>query len=194
MLEIFGILSGVIAFASSIPYIIDIIKGNTRPQRMAWVIFITLSGISFFAQLAEGATHSLWFPAVLFLQSIIIFGLTLKYGMGGFERVDIFSMIAAILIMIIWWVTKSPAIAIVCGVLVNTIGKILVARKVYAYPNTEYLPTWVWSSVASLFAVVAVGGWNWILIITPLQNALTVFSIAAIIYIRRQKIVQASLQ
>lgn len=188
MLEIIGILSGVIAFLASIPYIIDIVKGNTKPQRMAWVIFITLSGISFFAQLAEGATNSLWFPAVLFLQSIIIFALTLKFGMGGFSKFDIGSFIASILIMIIWWVTKSPAIAIVCGVLVNTIGKILVTQKVYQHPKTEYLPTWVWSAVASVLAVAAVGGWDWILIITPLQNAVTVGIIATIIFLRRQKL------
>lgn len=193
MLEIIGILSGVMAFIASIPYIVDIVKGNTKPQRMAWVIFITLSGISFFAQLAEGATNSLWFPAVLFLQSIIIFALTLKYGMGGFGKPDIASLVAAILIMIIWWITKSPAVAIVCGVLVNTIGKILVAQKVYEYPSTEYLPTWVWSAVASLLAVVAVGSWNWILMITPLQNAITVAIIAAIIYIRRQSAAPKSL-
>lgn len=193
MLEIIGILSGVIAFVASIPYIVDIVKGNTKPQRMAWVIFITLSGISFFAQLAEGATNSLWFPAVLFLQSIIIFALTLKYGMGGFGKSDIASFVAAILIMIIWWITKSPAVAIVCGALVNTIGKILVARKVYKYPNTEYLPTWVWSALASLLAVIAVGKWNWVLMITPLQNAITVAIIAAIIYIRRQSTARKSI-
>lgn len=186
MLEIIGILSGIIAFAASIPYIIDIVKGNTKPQRMAWVIFITLSGISFFAQLAEGATNSLWFPAVLFLQSIIIFALTIKYGMGGLGKSDVFSLIAAVSITIVWWVTKSSAIAIVCGVLVNTIGKVLVARKVYTYPNTEYLPTWVWSAIASVLAVLAVGSWNWLLIITPLQNALTVAVIATIIYVRRK--------
>lgn len=187
MLEIIGILSGVIAFIASIPYIVDIVKGNTKPQRMAWVIFITLSGISFFAQLAEGATNSLWFPAVLFLQSIIVFALTLKYGMGGFGKSDIASLVAAVLVMIIWWVTKSPAIAIVCGVLLNTIGKVLVAQKVYKHPKTEYLPTWVWSALASVLAVVAVGSWDWVLIITPLQNAITVGVIAVIIYICRTK-------
>lgn len=188
MFHIFGILGGVIAFLASIPYIIDIVRGNTKPQRMAWVIFLTLSGISFFAQLAEGATDSLWFPLVLFLQAIIIFVLTLKFGVGGFGKFDILSLTLAIFIMILWAVTKSAALAIICGVVVNDIGKVLVAKKTYKSPRTEYLPTWVWSVVASLFAVLAVGSFDWILIVYPLNNAISVGIIAAIIIYRRKQL------
>lgn len=188
MLEVIGILSGIIAFLASIPYIIDIVKGNTKPQRMAWVIFITLSGISFFAQMAEGATNSLWFPLVLFVQSIIIFGLTLKYGVGGASKFDIFSLVLAIAIMLVWFITNSAALAIICGVAVNTIGKALVAVKVYKLPHTEYVPTWVWSAVASVLAVIAVGELDWILILAPLQNAITVAAIACLILYRRKQV------
>jgi hypothetical protein len=188
MAQLFGILSGLIALYSSFYYIRDIVRGNTKPHRMAWVIFITLSGISFFAQLAEGATNSLWFPLVLFVQAIIIFSLTLKFGVGGFGKYDIVSLVLAILIMIVWAVTKSPALAIICAVSVNTIGKLLVAVKTYRQPDTEYLPTWIYSVVASVLAALAVGKLDWILLITPVQNALTVGAIAAIIIYRRKQL------
>ena len=186
MLELFGIISGIIAVYASVPYIIDIIKGNTKPQRAAWVIFVTLSAISFFAQLAAGATNSLWLPFVLLVQAVIIFGLSFKYGMGGFSKFDIASLIMAVIILIIWWATSSAALAIICGVVVNTIGKVLVAEKVYKHPSTEYLPTWVWGVVASVFSVLAVGSLNWILILAPLQNAITVGMIAGLIVYRRK--------
>lgn len=186
MLELFGIISGIIAVGASIPYIVDIVKGNTKPQRAAWVIFLTLSAISFFAQLAAGATNSSWFPLVLLIQAVIIFVLSFKYGMGGFSKFDVASLIMAVIILIIWWTTSSAALAIICGVIVNTIGKVLVAEKVYKHPETEYLPTWVWSVVASIFSVLAVGSFDWILIISPLQNAITVGIIAGLIVYRRK--------
>ena len=186
MLEILGILSGVIALYSSYEYIKDILKGNTKPHRIAWIIFITLSGISFFAQLAEGATNSLWVPAVLFTQAIIIFALSIKRGIGGFSTYNIISLVLSVLIMIVWVITKSPAIAIMCTVSVNTIGKIMVAIKVYKLPHSEYLPTWLYSVVASILSAMAVGKMDWILLLTPVQNALTVGIIAAIIYQRRK--------
>jgi hypothetical protein len=188
MFQLFGILSGLIALYSSFHYIRDIIRCNTKPHRMAWVIFITLSGVSFFAQLAEGATNSLWFPLVLFVQAIIIFSLTLKYGVGGFGKYDVMSLILAILIMIVWVITKSPAIAIICTVSVNTIGKALVAAKTYKHPHSEYLPTWLYSVLASILSALAVGKLNWILLITPIQNALTVGAIAGIIIYRRKQL------
>lgn len=107
--------------------------------------------------------------------------------MGGFGKLDVASLAAAVLIIVIWAVTKSPSIAIVCGALVNTIGKALVAVKVYHHPNTEYLPTWVWSVVGSIFAVLSVGTLNSILILPGLQNGITVGIIAAIIYFRCKK-------
>lgn len=189
MAELFGLLSGIIAVYASIPYILDIIKGNTKPQRAAWVIFVTLSAISFFAQLAAGATNSLWFPLVLLIQAVIIFGLSFKYGMGGFSKFDLASLFMAAIILIIWWLTSSAELAIICGVVVNTIGKILVGAKVYNHPNTEYLPTWAWSVVASVFSILAVGSFDWILILTPLQNAITVGMIALLIVYRRKAVV-----
>lgn len=186
MAEIFGIFSALVAIYASVPYIISIIRGVTKPQRAAWIIFVTLSAISFFAQLAAGATNSLWFPFILLTQAVIIFMLSIKYGMGGFSKVDIASLAMAALILIMWWTTKSAAVAIICSVSVNTIGKVLVAAKVYKHPNTEYLPTWVWSVVASIFAILAVGSLDWILILTPLQNAITVGAIALIIFYRRK--------
>ena len=186
MLEILGILSGVIALYSSYEYIKDILKGNTKPHRIAWIIFITLSGISFFAQLAEGATNSLWVPAVLFTQAIIIFALSIKRGIGGFSTYNIISLVLSVLIMIVWVITKSPAIAIMCTVSVNTIGKIMVAIKVYKLPHSEYLPTWLYSVVASILSAMAVGKMDWILLLTPIQNAITVGAIAAIIIYRRK--------
>ena len=188
MFQLIGILSGLIALFSSFHYIRDIIRGNTKPHRMAWVIFITLSGISFFAQFAEGATSSLWFPLVLFIQAVIIFSLTLKYGVGGFSKINVISLLLAICIMIVWIITKSAAIAIICTISVNTIGKFLVALKVNKLPNTEYLPTWIYSVAASILAAISVGELNWILIITPLHNAITVGIIAGVIIYRRNQI------
>jgi hypothetical protein len=184
-LRLLGILSGVIVFIAGIPYVIEIIKGRTKPQRMAWVIFFTLSGVSFFAQLQEGAIHSLWFPLVLLVNSAVVFALTLKFGMGGVGTFDVACLFAAIGIMLIWAMTKSPSIAIVSSVAVNTIGKVLVAKKVYHHPETEYLPTWIWSAIASVLAVLSVGKLAWILILTPLQNAITVGAIALLIIRRR---------
>lgn len=185
MYQIIGIVSGLLIITASIPYMIDIVRGRTKPQRMAWVIFLTLSAISFFAQITEGATGSLWFALVMFVQAIMIFFLTMKFGVGGHSKIDIISLLLSLLILAVWGLTQSAALAIICTVSVNTIGKVLVAIKCYKQPNTEYLPTWVISFMASTLAVISVGSLDWILMLPALQNAVTVGMIALVIISRR---------
>jgi hypothetical protein len=73
------------------------------------------------------------------------------------------------------------ALAIVLVVVVNTIAKWLVIAKVHALPYSELLVAWVLSSVGSMLAVLSVGKLDWVLIITPLQNAITTGIIAGVV-------------
>ena len=63
MLEFFGYISGILFILSVVPYVRSILKGNTKPQRMTWLIWTVLVFIAFFSQLAKGATWSLLLTA-----------------------------------------------------------------------------------------------------------------------------------
>lgn len=188
LLQLFGALSVVLFLVGTIPYIIDILRGNTKPHRMAMFIFVLLSAIAFTGQLLEGAEESLWFAGVLLLNQIILFILSFKYGMGGFTRRDKISLALTILIVVVWYLTDSVALALVLTVTVNTIGKFLVMSKVYEHPYTELLYSWIVSTFASIFAVLAVGELDWLLLLVPAQNAITVGIIAGIIILRRKQL------
>ncbi|MFZ1483721.1 MAG: hypothetical protein WAS36_01780 [Candidatus Saccharimonadales bacterium] len=187
-LQLFGALSVILFLAGTIPYIIDILRGNTKPHRMAMFIFVVLSAIAFTGQLLEGAEASLWFAGVLLINQITLFILSFKYGMGGFTTREKISLALTALILIFWYLTDSVAIALVLTVTVNTIGKLLIMAKVYDHPYTELLYSWIMSTFASVFAVLAVGELDWLLILVPAQNAITVGIVAGIIIIRRKQL------
>jgi len=63
-LSIGRIFSGILIIISFFPYIQDIFKHKTNPQRASWLIWAILGAIAFFSQLAKGATHSLWFTGL----------------------------------------------------------------------------------------------------------------------------------
>lgn len=186
--QTFGIISAVIGVIALIPYYVDIIKGRTKPQRAAFLIFSVLATISFFGQYAEGATASLWFAFVLMASPYAILLLSIKRGVGGFARRDKISLALAVGILCVWYFTKSAALAVVLVVAVNTIAKYLVAAKVYELPYSDLLLTWVLSAIASVFAALSVGELDWILLLAPVQNAITVGIIALIIVIRRRQV------
>lgn len=185
---VFGVLGGVVGLAATIPYIIDIVRGRTKPERAAFLLFSIAGSVSFAGQVAEGASLSLFFAAALVVSSYTIFLLSLRYGVGGFGRRDKIGLVVAALILAIWWVSNSAALALLLMTAFNTVGKVLIMCKVYDMPHTELLFSWVMSTIASICAVISVGSLDWILILVPLQNGLTVGAIAAIIYIRRRQV------
>ena len=65
MFQFLGLLSGVLSGGSYIPYLRDIFRHTTKPERASWLIWAVLGSIAFFSQLAEGATWSLWLTGLI---------------------------------------------------------------------------------------------------------------------------------
>ena len=185
--QLFGISGTLLAIYAIIPYIADIKKGNTKPHKMDQIIFMIIAGISFFGQLQEGATASLYLTAYFFFLPFIILYLSRNTKIGSITKPDIFTLILCLFVLLVWALTESAALAIILITFVNFIAKVLVMIKVYKYPDSELLITWNLAIVASLLTVLSVGEFDWILILTPLHNAVTVAIISGII-INRKKI------
>lgn len=189
--QFFGISGTLLAIYAIIPYIADIKKGNTKPHKMAQILFMIIAGISFFGQLQEGATASLYLTAYFFFIPFIILYLSRNTKIGSITKSDVATLFMCLLVLVVWAITDSPAIAIVLITFVNFVGKVLVVKKVYKYPDSELLLTWNLAIVASLLTVLSVGEFDWILILTPLHNAITVAIISMIIINRRKVGTQA---
>lgn len=186
--NILGVTAAVIGFVVIIPYWIDVVRGNSKPHRLAISIFFMLAIISFFGQLAEGATSSLWLPMIFMVNSGSIFLLSLKYGMGGSSKTDRVSMVLVLLTLVLWYLTKSSYLAIIFAVSINTIAKLLVMKKIWEFPYTELFLTWAFSALASFLALLSVGEFDFILLLPHAQNTITVSIIAILIVKRRQAI------
>lgn len=180
--QAFGIVSALLVVCVAVPYYMSIFRGRSHPQRTAMFIFLVLSLISFSSQWAEGATASLWFAGFLVINQLCIFALSLKFGSGGYRKIDVFSLLTAAGIMILWYFSKNAGLAVVLVTAVNFVGKALVFHKVQHRPQSELLYSWALSVVASLFAIASVGSLQFTLILPPLHNAVTVGAIAYIMY------------
>lgn len=168
MLQIFGYISAFFAIVEFIPYIRDIFRLKTKPQRVTWFIYSVLGSIAFFSQLAKGASNSLWLPGILTIGVFTVFLLSLKYGVGGFHKKDSLVLIVAALGLIAWYFTKEAAIALYIVILIDASGTYLTLEKAYKNPGSETLTSWLFSSLAGFFAFLAVGSLSIVLISYPL--------------------------
>ena len=168
MLETIGIISGLLAIVAVVPYIRDIIKKTTRPERASWLIWAVLGGIAFFSQLAKGATNSLWMTGLSTLCVLVVFLLSLKYGEGGLIKRDIIALLFALSGLVLWYFTKDATIALLIVIAVDLSGSVLTIIKSYKDPESETMSTWILASISGFFGTISVGSFNWVLLMYPL--------------------------
>lgn len=167
MLEIIGLISGLLAVVAASPYIRDIVRKTTKPERASWLIWTVLGGIAFFSQLAKGATNSLWMTGISTLCVLTVFLLSLKHGEGGLVKRDIAALSFAFVGLVLWYFTKDALVALIIVILVDLSGSILTITKSYNEPETETLSTWVLASISGLFGALSVGSFDWVLLMYP---------------------------
>jgi len=165
--ELLGIVTGIVISLGYIPYIRDTLRRKTKPQRSCWLIWLVLGGIAFSSQLSEGASNSLWLPGVQTLAVAIVFGLSIPFGVGGLEKRDIVSLLVAVGGLVLWAITKEAVLALLITIGVDLAGGWLSVVKSYEDPESETLVTWILDGVAGLVAMLAVGSWEWTLLIYP---------------------------
>jgi hypothetical protein len=137
MLEIIGIASGLVMMGASVPYLIDIVKRRTRPERASWLIWTVLGTIAFFSQMAEGATNSLWMNGLDTLAVIAIFIFSIRFGVGGIVKRDVAALILAGVGLILWYYTKEASIALFIVIAIDLTGSVLTVIKTYEDPESE---------------------------------------------------------
>ncbi len=177
MLQVFGYLSALLSVAMVVPYIRDIFRGTTRPERASWFIWTVLGFIAFFSQLAEGASHSLWLTAGQTLAVFSVFVLSVKYGYGGLGSRDRKALAGAGVGLVLWYLTSHAYLALFLVIVVDSFGTVLTVLKAYEDPASETMSTWILSGTSGIFGMLAVGRPDPVLLAYPFYIVCANFSV-----------------
>ena len=182
----FGILAGVLQLVATAPYLRDVMRGTTTPQRSTWTIWMTLSLVVLSSQWASGASWSL----VLIFGQVIscggIFLLSLRRGVGGVSPLELALLGIAALGVVGWQVADDPTVATCSVVAADLIAVALMLPKTFRNPRSETLETYVIGVVSTVFAVAAVGSGDLSLLIYPLYLLIADGAVAVMIFLRRR--------
>ena len=173
-----GLAGGLLGLAGYSWYIPDTLRGHTDPDPMAWLAWTAQYGALLAAQAAAGAGAALWLPALQLAGTLIVCVLTLRktvrpackrsrekrrtmsrvLGDSVAEgRGNAVATVAVAASLALWWVTSSPAIAIVCVLAVEGHGMVRTVVKVWRRPASESRMFWVLCVIGGLCAVQAAG-------------------------------------
>ena len=189
MQETLGYISGILVIISSIPYIRDIFLNKTTPERATWFIWSVLLAIAFFAQLSKGGTWSLLLTGADFATVLFIFILSIKRGVGGTTKLDIFSLVGAGVSLIIWYLTSDALYALLLIIIIDFLGGLPTLVKAYKDPYSETTIAYMICAFGALVGVFAVGELNFALLIFPAWICIFNFSIGLMTILGKKNLV-----
>ncbi len=168
--QLSGQAAAVLALVATIPYVLSILKGKTQPNRASWLIWwlVNLSLVASYHY--AGATTTIWLNIAYVFTTGIIFFLSLKYGVGGYTKLDTFCLAVAAIGLILWWMTNNPVTALYLNILVDALGFIPTLRKAYLHPASEDKLAWNLSVISNALNVMALTSWQLKIIAFPIYN------------------------
>jgi hypothetical protein len=188
----FGILAGILQLVASAPYVRDILRGSTKPQRATWTIWTSLSFVVLASQWAGGATWSLALTIGQTVSCVAIFGLAMRRGVGGVSPVELVLLAIAALGIAGWYVAGDPTLATCSVVIADIIGVALMLPKTYLDPGSETLSTYVIGLVSTMLAIAAVGSGAPALLLYPLYILVADGVVTVMIIVRRRALALAA--
>ena len=138
MQQLFLSLGSILFTISYLVYIKAIIKGQARPHRTTRLVILFLATLTAFSLYTQNSQSAFWLAAISSFFSLIIFVLSLKYGMGGWSRTDIICLIFAVIGIILWKTTNNPSLALYLAIAADFTGFFPTLVKTYRLPKSEY--------------------------------------------------------
>ena len=132
------VVSTILALLAPTTYIVSIIRGRSKPHRTTRFVVLVVVALIFLGTLsAHGNNGTKMLTTVTLLSSMIIFGLSLRRGMGGWSLFDRICLLIALIGIIGWRVTGNPITAIVLAILADTIAYLPAIAKTWRHPQSE---------------------------------------------------------
>lgn len=154
------VLSSILTVASAVPYIIEIIKGKTKPRVVSWFTWSVLTAIACVASFADGqyAGGILLLFATIETVSIVILGLW--YGDRKFGRFDVICQLGAVVGLVLWLLFNSPEIAIIATISIDLIGALPSIKHSWQKPHEETWLTFALAGLGGVCTVLAATDWK----------------------------------
>lgn len=155
MKEVFAITASVIIVFSVAPYIIDTIRGKTRPNIISWFTWSLLTGIAMAAAFAAHEPRT----ALLLLGettgTLLVAVAGIKYGYAKLSLFDGLCQAGAITGLILWLIFNSPTVATIAVITVDVLAALPTLKHSWVDPQEETWQTYMLVVIASVLTIIS---------------------------------------
>jgi hypothetical protein len=146
MREFLSGAAGFIFTLGFIPYIIAILRGQTKPAKVSWLMWAALDSITLAGMLSAHTVNGQIIGAVAGAWIIVI--LAFVYGKPGWSTLDLGCFVGGIIGLVLWQVTKNPVAAIIMAQFSTFVVSFPTFKTAWSTPQHEDKTAWTiyWSS------------------------------------------------
>lgn len=184
MSEVFIIISSFLAAIAPLLYVYDILKKGARPHRTTRFVVLIITAIVV-ASLYTQNSSVVWLALISFISCLIIFTLSIKYGAGGWAKLDILCLIIALVGLVIWKITDNAELALYASIFADFTGYYPTLVKTFKYPKTESLGFFGINLLACTFSILALKNFSFQNVVYPLY--LVIINLVMIVFMVRGK-------
>ncbi|HSX16995.1 MAG TPA: hypothetical protein VLH86_02740 [Patescibacteria group bacterium] len=183
-----AVAAGLVALSSSVPYILNTLRGKTHPNLVSWFTWMLLHAIAASAAFASGAVQTGIFTSAAALSTGFIVLMSLRYGIRRYTRFDALCQAFAFAGIVAWRFTDRPVVAIVMVMAVNLMAALPTIRHAWQAPQHETWQTFALSVLASSIVLASITHYDFVSLAYPIYFFACDAAIAVVILARRRRI------
>lgn len=164
MKDFLAYAAAALMFFCTLPYILDTVKGKTKPNIVTWLTWSMLIGIGAVALFAAKEVNAALLLTGDFAATFGVVVVGFWHGMAKIDTYDILCQIGAIAGLLLWFIFNSPLIAIIATIVIDFIGTIPTLRHSWNHPEEETPVTFLLGVTATTLTLLslkkyALSGW-----------------------------------
>lgn len=184
--SILSVLAGVLFVVAYVPYIRTILRKETQPAKVSWIIWASLDGIAFAGMLIKHAVNGQIVGALCGSWTVAI--LALKHGKAGWSMLDKLCLGGAVLGIVLWLAFRSPEVGIVTSLSVMFLGSFPTFASAWNDPSKENRTAWTIFFSSCVVAMLAIPAATLADAAQPTTFLLTETIMVGILYLRPRRL------
>jgi hypothetical protein len=187
-----AVIGGLVAISSSIPYILNTVRGKTHPNIVSWFTWMLLHVVAASAAFASGAIQTGIFTSAAAFSTGMIVIMSTRFGFRRYTRFDVVCQGLATIGIIIWQITNQPLFALIMVMAVNLTAALPTIRHAWNEPQHETWQTFAISVVAASITIASIAHYSFVALAYPVYFFACDGAIAILILSRRSMLTRES--
>jgi len=169
-LQYLVIIGALAQLFGCVSYIKDTLLGETKPNKISWLLWSVAPLIATFAALSDGVRWAVlptfmagFGPLLVFIASFMN-----KNAYWELSKFDYICGICSVLALILWGVTKEPVVAIVFSIASDGFAAVPTLIKAWKHPETESVAPYATGLFGAMTSFSAIKIWNFSSVAFPI--------------------------